>query len=165
VSGLNVLDIIFIAVLLFSALFGVFRGFIKEVLSLIFLILSLLLGIVFYSDAGRLFQSFFKSKQLSNIAGFIAVSSLVLITGYILTYFTRKVLRIGPIKSIDRLLGGVFGVIRGILISAVILFAIVYLPLKKDIIIGSKLSPYLYDIVKIIKGYLPENLEDLLKGI
>lgn len=164
-TGLNFLDIIFLLILLFSIIFGLFRGFVKEILSLIFLILSIVLGIVFYSDGGRLLHGFFKNRQLSNIAGFIVVFTVVMISGYIITYFIKKILVIGPLKSIDRILGGIFGIVRGVLISIVLLFAIVYLPVKKNSIINSKLSPYLYNMVKIVKGYLPDNINSFLKGI
>lgn len=164
-SGFNILDLTFITITVFSIIIGIIRGFIKEVLSLVFLILSIIIALLFYSNIGGLFREFLKNRNLANIAAFITIFTLMMIGGYIFTYLIKKIIVIGPVKSIDRLLGAVFGLLRGVILSAVLLFGIVYMPIKKELIINSKISPHLYDLVKFVKGYLPDDLKSLISKI
>ncbi|MCK5220133.1 MAG: CvpA family protein [Candidatus Aminicenantes bacterium] len=139
---------------------GILRGFIKELLSIIFLILAVVLSILFYKEAGLIFNSFINNPEVANFTGFIAVFIGTLISGSLITFFLRKVIVIGPLKFIDRLLGALFGFVRSALICSIILFGILAFPGdKKQIVSDSQFAPEVYKVIKVIMGYIPDNFK------
>ncbi len=156
----NLLDIIFVGITFISILIGILRGFIKELLSIIFLILAVVLSILFYKEAGLIFNNFISNPEVANFTGFIAVFIGTLISGSLITFFLRKVIVIGPLKFIDRLLGALFGFVRSALICSIILFGILAFPGdKKQIVSDSQFAPEVYKVIKVIMGYIPENFK------
>ncbi|NIM17875.1 MAG: hypothetical protein GTO45_38360 [Candidatus Aminicenantes bacterium] len=163
--GLNTLDIIFIVILTVSILFGILKGFIRELFSLVFFIVAVVLSFLFYSEVGNLFMPQIKNRDISNFVGFITIFVVVLIIGAVVTYFLKKIFTIGPLKTIDVILGGVFGLLRGILISSIILFALVAFPVNDNLIIKSQLSPYLMKTIDVFFSFLPEKYKEKVKFI
>jgi membrane protein required for colicin V production len=157
-AGLNILDIVFLLVVFLSILFGVIKGFIREIFSLIFLVLAVILSFLFYYEAGTFLMKYIDSRQVASFAGFISIFTVVLIIGAVVTYFVKKILTVGPLKSVDRILGGVFGLLRGILISGVIVFALVAFPTDDNLLVKSRLSPYIADTIDVFLKLLPEDV-------
>lgn len=157
-SDMNILDIVLLLLIFLSILFGVIKGFIREIFSLVFLIIAVVLSFLFYHDAGNLFVKLTKDRDISNFAGFISIFVIVLIIGSVVTFFIRKILTIGPLKSVDRILGGVFGLLRGILISAIIVFGLVVFHVDDNLLLKSKLSPYVMKTIEVFLILLPDNI-------
>jgi membrane protein required for colicin V production len=159
-SGLNMLDIVFFIVVSLSILFGVLRGFIRELFSVVFLIIAVVLSFLFYRDAGHLFMKCIDNRDISNFAGFLSIFVIVLIIGSLVTYCMKKILIHGPLKSVDRILGGVFGLVRGILISGIIVFALIAFSIDNNLLLKSKIAPYLKSSIEIFLKLLPDNVRD-----
>ncbi len=153
--GLNVLDVVLLVILFLSVMFGIIKGFIRELLSLAFFIIAVVLSFLFYHDMGDLYIKSIKSRDISNFAGFITIFVVVLIVGAIVTYLTRKVFTIGPLKAIDMIMGGVFGLVRGILISAIIVFALISFSVNDNLILKSRLSPFVMQTIDVFYRLLP----------
>lgn len=156
----NVLDIVLIVIVSLSILFGIIKGFIRELLSLAFFIMAVVLAFLFYHEVGDMFMSSVKSRDISNFAGFITIFVVVLIIGTVITYFAKKVFTIGPLKGVDKIMGGVFGLLRGILISAIIVFALVAFPVNDNLILKSGLAPYVMKTIDVFFNFLPEKYRD-----
>ncbi len=156
----NLLDFIFIGVTFISIFIGILRGFVKELLSIIFLILSVVLSILYYKYAGNIFKEFIRSSEVANFLGFISIFIIILSAGILITFFLKKLIVIGPIKSVDRLLGAFFGFIRAALICAIILFGILAFPGdRKAIVSDSQFSPQVFKVIQVIMGFIPENFK------
>ncbi len=156
---LNLLDIVYIVIMFISILFGILRGFIKELFSIIFLILAVVLSILFYKDIGYFFKKFINNPEVANFAGFVTTFLLILIAGIIITFLFKKLIVIGPLKSIDRLLGALFGFVRAILICSILLFGIIAFPGdRKGIVRKSQFSPYIFKVIKVIMEFVPEKI-------
>jgi membrane protein required for colicin V production len=134
---------------------GIIKGFIRELFSLAFFIIAAVLAFLFYHEVGDLFIKDIKSKDVANFTGFILIFTVVLIVGSLVTYFTKKVFTIGPLKNIDMILGGVFGLIRGILISSIIVFALISFPVNDKLILESRLSPFAMKTIDVFFKLLP----------
>ncbi len=168
ISSFNILDIILVLIVFLSILLGIWKGFIRELFSLVFFILAVVLSFSFYQLPGNLLNRYLKSRDLSNFVGFITIFVLVVIVGILVTYWLRKLFTLGPFKAIDRVLGGVFGLIRGILIASIIVFALVVFPVRKDLVVKSRLSPYVMKTIDLFIGLFPgkyqEKIEAMRKG-
>ena len=164
-ASLNLLDVVFLMVIFFSVLLGVIKGFVRELFSLVFLVIAVAFAFLFYYEAGTFFMKYLENRELSNFAGFISIFVMILIVGAVVTYFLKKILTVGPLKSVDRILGGVFGLLRGVLISGIIAFGLILFPVKENLVTGSKLSPYVIHSIDIFLKLLPENIRKKLDFI
>lgn len=163
--GLNTLDIVFLVIIILSILLGVIKGLIRELFSLAFFVIAVVLSFLFYNEMGALLSKSIKNENLANFVGFLIIFTVVLITGSAVTYIIKKVFIIGPLKTVDRFFGGVFGLIRGILISAVILFGLVVFPVNNQWVAKSTLSPYIIGTISVFIGLLPDEVKAKLKYI
>lgn len=146
---LSVLDITFAVIILASMIFGVFNGLVREILSLFFFIAAAILASLYYPQvAGLIGDKFGKSPHFANYAGFIAIFVAVLIMGAVITHFIKKIFNIQPLKSIDRILGAVFGLFRGIVLSGIIVFGFMAFPVNDRLLLNSKFSPFMVEVVQ-----------------
>jgi len=164
-EGLNVLDIVFLIIAGISILLGIIKGFIRELFSLVFLIIGGVLAFLFYNDVGGVLVKLLKNRDIANFAGFIVIFAGILIVGAVTTYAIKKVFTFGPLKAVDRILGGVFGLVRGIMISAVIVMAFLAFPAHDDLLVKSKIAPYLVDTIRVAMKLFPESVAQKMKFI
>lgn len=116
-------DWIIAAVLLVSILVGIFRGFIKESLSLISWILAIWLAFNFCGQAGEFIHQYINipAPRFREWAGFAVVFVSTLLIFSVITYAITKIFVRGPIKGVDRVLGLGFGALRGAAIVVAVL--------------------------------------------
>ena len=123
VGNFAVADIVMAAVILVSAVFGVMRGLVREVLSLVIWAAALLLGIAFAEPvAGVLGLDL--SAGLQTAIGFAIVFVALLVAGALVQRFLGGLVESTGLTGTDRTLGLVFGALRG---AAVVLVALILL--------------------------------------
>ncbi|MCP4149322.1 MAG: CvpA family protein [bacterium] len=156
---MNTLDFIFLGVIFLSILFGVIKGFIRELLSLAFLIIAGVMAFLFYYEVGTLLLKYIDNRNVANFAGFISIFTGVIIIGSLVTFFVKKILTIGPLNAVDRILGGVFGLVRGILIAGVVVFGLIVFPVNDNLVRESKLSPFIVQTIDVFIKLIPNKLK------
>ena len=119
--GLGWIDIALLAVFVLSALVGLWRGFVFEIVSLLGWVVAFILA----STLGPPLAKFMPlggegDVQLRLWVSYVAVFVLVLVTCTLLARLLRALVSATPLSFVDHLLGGVFGMVRG----AVILVAV-----------------------------------------
>ena len=105
-----------------SCLFGLWRGLIKEVLSLLTWVAAILVARVYSEYLATLLVDLIDSSSIRYVTAFSILFVVVMMLGTLMNHFMSKVINITGLKFADRLLGGVFGVARGVVIVLVILF-------------------------------------------
>jgi membrane protein required for colicin V production len=121
-TGINAVDAAILVVMALSSLFGLWRGLVKEVLSLLTWIVALVLGRLFSNDAGTLFAGMVESEVARQVLGFAVIFVVVMMLGTALNHLLAKVLSVTGLKLADRIFGGAFGLMRGTVIVMVGLF-------------------------------------------
>jgi len=125
VSGeLTGIDYVILALLGLSAVVGIVRGLIREMLSLVSWIVSLWLAFVYADEVAAWLDPYLQSPQIQYmvaLAGLFVVSLLVLSLAAMLLV---KLLDLVGITGTDRTLGGVFGLVRGVAIALVLVFVV-----------------------------------------
>jgi membrane protein required for colicin V production len=161
-GALNILDLLFITIFFFSLLFGIIRGLVRELLVLGFLVAALVIAFIYYQEMGLLLSGLIKKRDLADLAGFLLLLLLVA-GGSLITRLLSKYLVIGPLKAIDRMLGGVFGLLRAMLLSGIVIYSFLAFPLNDELLKQSQLAPYL--IRGMVEGMkiLPPVVRDKLK--
>jgi membrane protein required for colicin V production len=116
-------DWIIAAILVVSILVGIFRGFIKESLSLISWILAIWLAKNCYSEAGAYIHQYINipAPTFREWTGFALVFVSTLFIFSVISYVIIKIFVRGPIKGVDRTLGLGLGALRGAVIVVIVL--------------------------------------------
>lgn len=141
-------DWIIIAIVGLSGLLSIFRGFIKEAISLIAWVCAFVITSKFYEALAQKLTFISDDEMVRNgiacLILFIVTLCVVGLCGSIIRAFIHKV----GLSGTDRLLGMVFGVLRGILIVCVIL-ALLQIGFKLHILSFVADAPFYRDSVLI----------------
>lgn len=116
------IDLLILAILGISTVVSLFRGFIREVLSLVVWAVALGMGWWFFRPAGQLLSPWIQHESLRLGIGFGAVFLGVLALGGLLTYLIGTLVDKTGLSGTDRLLGMVFGALRGGLLVCLLVF-------------------------------------------
>lgn len=116
-------DIIIISVIALSIIIGLFRGFVKELISLATWILAIVLAVV-YSGPLAQKMTFTQEPFIQTIAAFFVIFIVTVIIGAVVNYVIGRLVRNTPFSAADRILGSGFGLLRGVvLVTVVVLLA------------------------------------------
>ena len=116
-------DIVLSIVILLSAVMGLARGLIKEVLSLAIWGAALVAALYLGDTVGARFGTDM-GESLRNVLGFGAVFVAVLIAGAIAQWLFARLIETTGLTGTDRFLGFLFGSARGIVVCTVALIAL-----------------------------------------
>ncbi|MET0291515.1 MAG: CvpA family protein [Steroidobacteraceae bacterium] len=116
---MTVLDYIILGVVLFSAVAGVIRGFLREVCSLVTWILAFWLAWHFGPALEPHLGGALSSEPARTWAARIPIFILVLMVGAAIGALLNHLVRVSLFSGLDRLLGFVLGVLRGLVILGV----------------------------------------------
>jgi membrane protein required for colicin V production len=115
-ASFNWIDILISVVVLISLLFGLWRGLVREVLSLMTWVAALLIARVYSDDLAPFLESIFEGETTRLIASFSLLFFATLVVGALINRLVAKLISFVGLAFTDRLLGGVFGLARGCLI-------------------------------------------------
>lgn len=117
------LDWAVIAILALSVLLGLWRGLVYEVLSVLNWIAAFLLARWLAPVAVQYMPVHPASERVQYVVGFLGVFLAALILGGLLSWVVKKLVAAAGLAPVDRMLGGVFGLVRGTMV--VLVFAVV----------------------------------------
>ena len=110
------LDWICIAVLAISLLVGAWRGLVVEVVSVASWLAAFVLAQWFAPDAAARLPMAGAAEPVRYVAGFVLVFVATLFAGALIGFVVSKLLSAVGLGAINRLLGALFGVLRGVLL-------------------------------------------------
>lgn len=132
-SGFNSADWVIIAVVLVSSLISLKRGFIKEFLSLAIWLIAFLVAMLFRPNMETLLAEFIDIPSLLDLASFGVLFVAVLLIGSLINSLIGQLVRITGLTGTDRLLGMIFGFLRGVVILlSLFIFIPKVVPIDQD---------------------------------
>lgn len=113
-------DLVIALVFALSTLIGVYRGIMREMLTIVVWTIAFILAIIHGKTAGELF-TFLDSAGAKKTAGMILIFVSIIIIGFIVKHFVFRSKGMGKPSGLDRFLGAMFGIARAILIVVIAL--------------------------------------------
>lgn len=127
---MSALDFAFAAVLLMSMALGAWRGLVYEVLSLVNWVLAFVLAQWLARDVSHYLPMSGASDLLRYGAGFVVVFVAVVMVGGLVVVLVKKLTVAVGLRPVDRVLGTVFGLLRGVLLLLLATVLVMMTPIK-----------------------------------
>lgn len=125
-------DYLIIGIVLVSAVIGLFRGFVKEVVSIITWIVAFLVAIYFTEPASQLLETSIATPSLRKAVAGAGLFVAVLLVGGLINFLIGKLVTKSGLAGTDRTLGGVFGLLRGGALVLLLMLLAALTPMPKD---------------------------------
>jgi membrane protein required for colicin V production len=144
---MNPFDIVIAIILVVTLTRGIFRGLVKELASIIGVLGGFYAAYSYYPFLGRPLGQWIPQPGWANIVSFILIFTGIYLIVSILGVIIKYLLSIAFLGWVDRLCGALFGALKGVLICAVLLVALIaFLPASSNLVRASLLSPYIKKI-------------------
>ncbi len=162
---ITLLDLILLVVMLISGLLAMIRGFMREVLSIAAWLIAALATLWAYPRLLPMAQHYFSSKMVS-IA--VTVGAVFLVTLLVVSIFTVKISDMvldSRVGALDRTLGFLFGLGRGLIIVVVAFIFFAWLVPDRSQptwVRDAKSKVVLQSTGEWLKSLLPENPEQTI---
>ena len=125
-----VLDIIIITITVAAAIWGIFKGFISQIISILAIILGIWCASKFTGLLTAKAIGWFNlqiAQNTLNIISFAIIFIVVLILAHLLGKGIEKLVKLSLLGWVNRLLGLLFGALKAIIIMGIAVSAIEYL--------------------------------------
>ncbi len=154
---LNAADWLLLGLIALSAAMGLMRGLVVEVLSLVVWIAAFWLAFVYGGQVSVVFTGVIASPSARMFLSYAALFVAALVIGGIVTWLIGRVLKFSGLGGIDRLLGLVFGIVRGAALACVLvlLFGFTGMP-QETWWHESRLLPEFQRGAQAMKAWLPD---------
>lgn len=121
---MNWLDFAFLGVIGVSVLIGLIRGFVREVISVVVWVAAFWIAARYSAQAADLLEPWLASAMLRLVIGFAGLFIVTLVVGAFVGYLARVLVGRTGLSGTDRVLGLIFGGLRGgLLVGLVVLGA------------------------------------------
>ena len=129
-QALSAVDWILLAVLGLSLLLGMWRGIVQEVLSLAGWVAAFYVSQMYAPAAAAWLPMEGSSQILRYAAGFVVVFVAVLVGTVLVSALIKKLISAVGLGPLDRLLGSLFGLMRGVVILLAVTVLVGMTPMR-----------------------------------
>ena len=153
---MTLFDLIVLAVIALSVLFAFARGVVREIIALAAWIVGFVAALRFSGTVSELFAGLAIAPAARHILAFVLILLVVLIAGAFVAWMIRSAVRAIGLGFVDRLMGAVFGLARGVILAVVfaIIAGLTTLP-RHDWWQNSFCGPLLAESAMALRPYLP----------
>ena len=116
------LDIFITLFILFWTLYGFFRGFISELVSIICWLSAIYFSANYFSLPADFIDEYINSPQISNILAFLLIFISAFIVSAILGFIFSKFISVVGLGSMNKILGLIFGFLKGMVFMLIIVY-------------------------------------------
>jgi membrane protein required for colicin V production len=155
---MNLIDLAVIGVISISAILGLSRGFVREMLGLASWAVAAYGAYLFGPRFVPLATRALGNPDLAGITAYAATFIVLVIVFSLLANLVGRIVRVSALGGLDRTLGLVFGIIRGdaVMIAAYILAGLVLHPPYPEMVIRARTVPLLYQGALWATAQLPD---------
>jgi membrane protein required for colicin V production len=161
----TLLDLLVIVIVAASVVAGLAAGFARVGIGLLALVCGVLFGFWFYGVPAAWVHKYVHSTPASNLLAFFLILFGCLMAGALLAKLVVKVFRWTGLSWLDRLMGAMFGLLRGALIVVAlvaVLMAFAPKPLP-NWMVNSKTLPYAVNASHTMAQAAPAGIKDAFR--
>jgi membrane protein required for colicin V production len=158
----NWLDILLAILIVGFFVGGFFKGFARMSVGIVSTLAAILCGLWLYGSVGAFFVPHVSSRVVANFIGFVLVFCAVLALGALLGRLLAWLFKWVGLSWLDRLLGGAFGALRGLVLAVVlvmVLMAFSSSPPPRSVV-RSRIAPYVIEASRVMISLAPRELKD-----
>ena len=162
-SDRSVLDIALVGILIVSVFAAARNGITKEAIRIASLFVGLIVSMWGYGLLAQELQPWIQNGRAAAAVSFASIFLGCLIAGALLAHVLAGVWSLTGLRWLDMALGAGFGMIRGLLISAVLLLGLVaFQPVAgtSQIVADSKIAPWVMNVARTAVGMAPKGLKE-----
>lgn len=153
------IDYVIFAIIALSAIIGLFRGFVREALSLVAWGAAIWVALTFTELFAGYLLPYVGEPSLSKIGAFAGLFLATLIAGAIINYLVSLLVTKSGIGGTDRFLGLIFGIARGALVVVILVMLAGLTSLPEDSWWkASSVMPYFEEMAVSLSNFLPDDI-------
>jgi membrane protein required for colicin V production len=126
------IDYVIIGIIALSAIISIVRGFVKEVLSLAAWILAFWVALTFSPQFSVLLSDYISTPSISLFAAFAGLFIVTLILSALVNNLIAAIVEKTGLSGTDRMLGVLFGLLRGVAIVTLLVLLAAATPMPND---------------------------------
>ena len=155
-QAISAVDWILLAVLGLSLVLGMWRGIVQEVLSLAGWVAAFYVSQMYAPMAAAWLPMEGSSQMLRYAAGFVAVFVAVLVATVLVSWVVKKLVSAVGLGPLDRLLGSLFGLMRGVVILLAVTVFVGMTPMREtEAWKQAQGAQWLQQFLHVLKPVLP----------
>ncbi len=160
---MNWVDLSILAIIGVSVTISVWRGFTKEAFSLIGWVIAAWVGLAFADNIQSLLSSQIDSLSLRLVVAFAILFVSTLLLAAIANHLATQLIQSTGLGGTDRVVGIIFGVLRGCFVVAVMVMVAGLTPLPTEKWWqASTLLPIFQDMALWLRDFLPNDIATLI---
>lgn len=141
--GFSVLDWLIVLVVVLNVVGAIAQGFFYELFSFAGVVVGYLIAAWEYPRVAEFYSHYVNSVWAADIAGFLTIFFVVLLLGSVAGKIARGMVEGVGLRWIDRLLGGLFGFLKGIAVCTVVVLALAAFSPTSPWIGDSRIAPFM----------------------
>ncbi len=156
-------DVLIVGLLILSVTTGLVRGFVKELIALASWVVGIWLAFNYYQIVAIWLGHYIHDPVLQKIVAVVLIVLVTIIFGSIINAIVRLILHSTGLSGTDRLLGLIFGFLRGVFIVSLLILVtqMTSIITPQAIRCNSILYPYFDPMIECLSIFTPKVMEQI----
>lgn len=156
---MNVLDYLLLAIVVFSVIPALIKGFVYESIMMAATVAGIGLAVFRYRQVADWLQGFIDNPEGRKFAAFLLILFGVLLAAVLIAKLASGLIEAVGLRWFDHLLGMALGLVRGVLICTVLLIMMTAFPFNLGLMSRSVLAPDFLRVGNDLVALLPAQIE------
>lgn len=153
---MNVLDIVFAAIIAFLVIRGIYRGLLVELAALGGVILGFFLANKYHLSLSSVLQRAIPNEGWAGIIAYLVIFIACIVLLTMIAKSLKKILTFAFTSLIDHVGGGIIGFLEGVLFCCILLLVLQNFLPDANFVIESRFAPFLKEAVEFLEQFLPK---------